>query len=1335
MASSTADRDPIGVAAERFGWSLARLACSVHHSFAWNGSAVDPKTCVALDRTWGERHRLSLLAQFAAHQAFLAFAGLQDGDFDPAEWTVVKTRGSDVRLLRVAARGAPDWSGATPFDHVIDFAGAIGTEHVASLDRPWGRADHVYAEARETLLEGSAADLSSVSRSAFGAVLSPGAEELDRLLTGPSTVLNADVLEAMRNLALLSGRPFIPIGGPNANPLVRGSGLAALQEIDPGLPLDDPEPAVELLLQTRSAIVVVPQPERLDPSSRMVVERLQDHARQIAVLQVPDQTNPIDHSAPSPTRLFVVSSSAEAMRSLISELDHEPELDRLTELQRFCESDAYDRYLSHGQIPSPGTRTDPAVAVGEPARSFLAALALLGQEMDLELASRFLAGIGARVTPVELVRKGITTIRTNRFIFESDEVRRKIERHLSPEMVDSLAASALELFGDEAPLTRFRLALRRGDTANALEILSVAADREIIGRNELLEALQSGMFRPDALRAHPNLATLRAEELLARGAYRSAAELVDGLPSSSARLTAARACRRLGRYGDALAILETSEPTFATSLVGGVVHRLEGDLDLADDAFAIAESLAEDDSERIRLEFERSLLAIDRGRKAEIGWKKKAAKTFPWLVARFDVYQALDHGHYAEAAEHASRAIEHSPSLHERIDAHVDRVFAWFMAGDWNRAAADAREALALIEETEGDRAGGGVLFTLAYLSADEGRWRESEALLRKLESFYDRNRDERRKKELDLIRAQLALGRLDYVEARRTAARAESCDATEIRYAAKLVLDELDWIEGSLPLPRVDGRTGCAELERRTLLVRARAGENVEIDGFAGGLVALERAVIGGQDASLPEPATMSERLMLIRSLDALQRRGGTFAFAEAIAEHCEQAGIDRSSNDEPPAHRFLLALARIEMPPPELPIAGIEWRFAVRNRLGVWRQFGSLPHCESNKLEIAAIDDDVIRIGESGLLWLQGEIEWTEELREAVANLWRVKWEHRNLVRLNEQMTSTVRDDVPGSEDGIIGESAALREALRPLPFAARSELAVTIEGETGTGKELVARAIHRRSSRRARPFTPVNCGALPENLVESELFGHVRGAFTGADRDRVGLIEVTDGGTLFLDEIGELPLQAQAKLLRFLQEGEFRRVGETEVRTANVRIVAATNRNLEKEVDEGRFRQDLYYRIKGIEIPLPPLRRRGHDVILLARKFLADARDAVKAGPNGFTEDVEALLLGYQWDGNVRDLQNVVSWAFQLAGDAPLVTTDHLPQRVKNATARVSKRGNFYEELAQFRRQMIERSLLDANGNQSQAAKALGMTRQALSYQIRELGIHVKKGRRRM
>lgn len=1331
MPSPTADPATVGVSAEQFGWPLARLACSVHHSFVWNGSAVDRKSCVSLERSWGERHRLSLLAQFAAHQSFLSFAGLPDHDLDPREWLVARARGGDVRLIRIAGGSDDEWSGVTAFDRVAEFARYLHLEGISAIQRPWGRPDHFFAEAREKLRQGQAADLTSVGRAAFGMLLPPGPESLEQFLRGPVRVTQSGALVALEHLAGLAGRPFILIGGPHANPLAPGSGLAALESIGLELPKGDPDSIAEALAELKKPIVSVDQPERLDSISRSVVDLLVARGRQI-VIRADERSPGGFEMVEGPGRLFVVSSSAEAGRTLLERISAIEEPDQLLRLAAFCESDSFDRFLSVGEVPAVAIEGPSVISIGEPSRSFVAALSLMGRRVDLETANRFLERLGARVGADELVIEGIASIAGGSFIFESDETCRLLQGHLPPEMVESLIDSALDLLGPDRPLARFGIKLRRGDRDGALSVLNTALDRGEIDSDEARDAVRSAGFTPGEIRHHESVAVVEAASLLAAGRYSAALELVDGLEDPEAVLIAARASRRLGRYEQALSILHEAEPSFPVALLRGILHRLEGHPDLAREDLEEAERLVKDELESVRLGFERALLSIDLDEKPSSRWKRKAGVHCPWLVARFEAYQAIADGRFGKAAESSRQAIERAPDRAEEIDAHVDLVYSRFMSGDWKDAATAARDALRIVEETEGDRAGGGLLYILGFLSADSGRWAEAESALRKLETFYEENRDDRRVRELDLIRAQIALGRLDRREARRAASRVEACDAPEIRYAARLVLDELDWIAGSLPMLRVDGKTKCAELARRTELIRVRAGMDASPDGFLGELARFELAAVGGDEATPPVPVTASERLMVIRSIEGIRSRTGRKSFEAELDLLCEDAGIDRRTSVAPLSHRLLVALATIEMPPAEVPIAGIEWRFAVRNRLGTWRQYGSLPHCESNQLDVVAIDADVIRIGDFGLLWLKGEIEWTDELREAVASLWRVKWEHRNLVRLNEQMTSTVRDDVPISVDGIIGESVAVREALRPLPYAARSDLAVSVEGETGTGKELVARAIHRRSSRRGRPFTPVNCGALPENLIESELFGHARGAFTGADRDRVGLIEASDGGTLFLDEIGELPLPAQAKLLRFLQEGEFRRVGETEMRTADVRIIAATNRRLEKEVDDGTFRQDLYYRICGIEISLPPLRRRGHDVMLLARKFLSDAREMTKAGPNGFTEDVEALFAGYDWPGNVRDLQNVVSWAFSLAGDAPLITVDHLPQRVRNAMRRASKRGSFYEELAQFRRHLIEQSLLEAGGNQSRAAKSLGMTRQALAYQIKELGIHVRKSK---
>ena len=237
------------------------------------------------------------------------------------------------------------------------------------------------------------------------------------------------------------------------------------------------------------------------------------------------------------------------------------------------------------------------------------------------------------------------------------------------------------------------------------------------------------------------------------------------------------------------------------------------------------------------------------------------------------------------------------------------------------------------------------------------------------------------------------------------------------------------------------------------------------------------------------------------------------------------------------------------------------------------------------------------------------------------------------------------------------IIGESPGLRKVMQQIQLVAPTEAIVLITGESGTGKELVARAIHDHSPRKGRALIKVNCGAIPENLFESEFFGHMRGAFTGAVRDKPGRFELADGGTLFLDEIGEVPLAMQAKLLRVLQEQEIERVGDTRTRKINVRIVAATNRDLKKEVAAGRFRQDLFYRVVVFPVDIPPLRERREDIAQLAAHFVRVTARKMNRPPPRFTKAHAEQLTAHDWPGNIRELQNAVERAVILAQNGPL------------------------------------------------------------------------------
>ena len=246
-----------------------------------------------------------------------------------------------------------------------------------------------------------------------------------------------------------------------------------------------------------------------------------------------------------------------------------------------------------------------------------------------------------------------------------------------------------------------------------------------------------------------------------------------------------------------------------------------------------------------------------------------------------------------------------------------------------------------------------------------------------------------------------------------------------------------------------------------------------------------------------------------------------------------------------------------------------------------------------------------------------------------------------------------------------GIVGDSPAMKALADQIEIAARGDLTVLLSGESGTGKELVARAIHKNSARRNGPLVCFNCGAITENLLESELFGYVRGAFTGADRDRKGLIEAADGGTLFLDEVGEMAMASQAKLLRALQEYAIRRVGGLKEIPVNVRVVAATNRNLPEEIQRGRFRQDLFYRLAVLTIHVKPLRERVSDIRALTEYFLSDTKTKLAGIQPGINDDAIAVLACYAWPGNVRQLRHVVERLAIGAGNKGTISADDVSQ----------------------------------------------------------------------
>jgi two-component system response regulator HydG len=304
------------------------------------------------------------------------------------------------------------------------------------------------------------------------------------------------------------------------------------------------------------------------------------------------------------------------------------------------------------------------------------------------------------------------------------------------------------------------------------------------------------------------------------------------------------------------------------------------------------------------------------------------------------------------------------------------------------------------------------------------------------------------------------------------------------------------------------------------------------------------------------------------------------------------------------------------------------------------------------------------------------------------------------------------------------IAGESPPMRRLFDQLSRLADSDVPILILGESGSGKELVARALHAHGPRAAGPFVPVNCSVLPEALAESELFGHVRGAFTDARNDRKGLFEEANGGTLFLDEIGEIPLVLQPKLLRALEEREVRPVGSNEIRPVDVRLLCATNRDLEAAVEEGRFRDDLYFRVNVVQIEVPPLRARGDDVLLLAKVFLERAAKRQDKAVVGFSRAVAEKLLLYRWPGNVRELRNCMEHAVALARFEELSLED-LPARVRGAQARdlvvAGDDTTSMVPLEVIEERYILRVLEACGGNRTQAARTLGLDRKTLQRKL--------------
>ena len=380
----------------------------------------------------------------------------------------------------------------------------------------------------------------------------------------------------------------------------------------------------------------------------------------------------------------------------------------------------------------------------------------------------------------------------------------------------------------------------------------------------------------------------------------------------------------------------------------------------------------------------------------------------------------------------------------------------------------------------------------------------------------------------------------------------------------------------------------------------------------------------------------------------------------------------------------------------------------------------------------------------------WTRDSTEWAEARELGAEALFEKPFRDVNLVtmqvrqllesrRLRHENAVLRQTTADQGFAGIIGRSPVMLEVFRLVETVCRTNSTVLISGESGTGKELVARAMHTLSLRAAKPFVALNCGAMPEALLESELFGHVRGAFTGADKDKKGLIEAADGGTVFLDEIGEMAPTMQVKLLRVLQERTYRRVGGTDESPANIRVIAATNRALPKLVSEGKFREDLFYRLNVIPVTLPPLRERANDVLLIARHVLLKYAREMGRSLQGFTAEAEAALCAYPWPGNVRELENVIERAVALESGSQIQLAT-LPDNLRSGRPATPVGGpggiglaadaepgfNLERHLQDIERSHLERALERSGGVQTRAADVLGLSFRQFRYLAKKYGI---------
>ncbi len=458
------------------------------------------------------------------------------------------------------------------------------------------------------------------------------------------------------------------------------------------------------------------------------------------------------------------------------------------------------------------------------------------------------------------------------------------------------------------------------------------------------------------------------------------------------------------------------------------------------------------------------------------------------------------------------------------------------------------------------------------------------------------------------------------------------------------------------------------------------------------------------GTDTQPVRVLVVDDEPTLLRALEALLEQKGY----AVVALDSPIAATQRLAQED-----FDVALLDIKMPQ----LSGLELLSAVKHRRPEVEVIMMTGH--------ATVETALAAVRAGAYDYLTKPFEDVELVARAVAKA----AERKMLFDRNRRLETQLREKEGAAPEGLVGNSAPIREVVRMIEAVAYSATTVLVTGESGTGKELVARALHARSPRRSHPFVALNCGALTETLLESELFGHVKGAFTGAQRDSKGLFDAADGGTIFLDEIGDIPMTTQVRLLRVLQEGEIKRVGSADSVRVDVRVIAATHRDLPRLVKSGKFREDLFYRLNVINVPLPSLRDRVEDVPLLAHHFLRRYAERLGKRVRTLAPDAVELLCGYRWPGNVRELENAIERAVVLCrGEA--VTAADLPPAVTGRTAplvrevpvngdeavwlTMSYAAAKEQALRRFEKGYVETLMRHCDSNISAAARKAGMDR---------------------